>query len=78
MRRNQEIANMASCLNRCAPDELVFVLTGHDVTAPEVIRYWVAARLRHSQNAPNSAQLSEALTIANLMEQEYDTVRKNR
>ena len=40
MTKHDEIYNADSTLNKCHPDELIFVLRASDILAPIVIKYW--------------------------------------
>jgi hypothetical protein len=40
MRKNQELSDPASCLNKAADDEPIFVLRGKDPVTPAAIRAW--------------------------------------
>ena len=70
MRKSAELASPQSCLNRAAPEELLFVLLARDPAAPAAIRAWVAERIRLGKNLPDDPQLAEALECARLMDVE--------
>jgi hypothetical protein len=70
MRKIDELANEASCLNRARMDEMVFVLLGRDKAAPFAIRAWVEERIRLGKNERTDAQITEALACATTMEAE--------
>lgn len=70
MRKREEVNDPQSCLNRAAPDELVFVLRGHDVCAPAVVRLWAELRIAKGKNERDDAQIREARTLADRMERE--------
>jgi hypothetical protein len=38
--KNEELANPASCINKAAPDEPVFVLRGKDICSAFAVRQW--------------------------------------
>jgi hypothetical protein len=56
------------CYANAEPDEPMFVLLARDLAAPEAITAWCAERVRLGLNAPNDAQLTEALDCAEAME----------
>jgi hypothetical protein len=68
MRKLNEVANPASCLNRAREDEMVFVLIGRDAAAPVAIRAWVAERIRLGRNTDTDTQVVEALGCADEMD----------
>jgi len=70
MRKSQELSDPNSCINRSAPEEMVFVLTSRDAAAPHAIRAWVDERLRLGKNVPGDPQIVEALECAATMERE--------
>lgn len=71
MMKKDEITNPNSCLNKAAPDEMIFVLRARDECAADTIRYWVALRLIKDKNMPSDIKIREALDIANAMEKQY-------
>lgn len=71
MIKSEELTNPQSCMSRAYPGEMTFVLLARDVTAPAVIRFWVAERVRLGKNKPNDPQVWEALECARLMEEQY-------
>lgn len=68
MLKKQEIDNLASCLNKAAMDEPLFVLRGKDVTAGDTVREWTRRRVAVGKNHPKDAQILEALAIADAMD----------
>jgi len=70
MRKKEELENPNSCLNRASDDELLFVLRGHDIAAPETIRAWIKERIRTGKNDRNDYQILMAYVIADKMEVE--------
>lgn len=68
MLKKQEIDNLASCLNKAAMDEPLFVLRGKDICAAETVREWTRSRVRAGKNHPKDAQIVEALAIADAMD----------
>lgn len=70
MRKNEEIINPNSCLNRALNTELIFILLGRDTTAPAAIRFWCKERINQRKNNPNDAQIIDALNLAERMEKE--------
>lgn len=70
MRKQFELADSESCLNRAQNNEMVFVLRGHDVAAPFAIRQWVQMRVTMGKNTLDDKQMQDALSVANIMERE--------
>ena len=70
MRKQFELTDQQSCLNRSQNNEMLFVLRGHDVAAPYAIRAWCAMRITMRKNKPDDDQIIEALAAANIMERE--------
>lgn len=65
MKKQDEISNPDSCLNKAGDDEIIFVLRAHDRAAPFAVRFWITqARAR---GAPQ-AKLDAAQEIVNEME----------
>ena len=48
-----EKADGRSCWNRAENNEMVFVLLGRDVAAPEAIRAWIRERIKLGKNKPD-------------------------
>jgi hypothetical protein len=63
-----EIEDSNSCLNKAEPDEMLFVLLGRDMVAPNVIREWCRLRIACGKNKLHDAQIQEALACAHRME----------
>jgi hypothetical protein len=70
MRKREELANPDSCLNRATEGEMLFVLKGNDVAAPNAIRAWCTERIRMGKNEWNDSQIAEALRCADTMDME--------
>ena len=70
MRKRDELTDPKSCMSRAADGEMVFVLLGRDVAAPETIRYWCAERIALEKNVATDPQIVEALECAKTMERE--------
>ena len=70
MRKKDELSKAHTCMQTAHPEEMVFVLLGRDVAAPEAIRAWVAERVRLGKNASGDPQITEALECAATMERE--------
>jgi hypothetical protein len=70
VKKRDELADPASCLNKAREDELLFVLLGRDKAAPFAIRAWAAHRLRLGLNQRGDPQITEAWACADAMEQE--------
>ena len=78
MKKSDELELTQSCLNKASDNEHLFVLLARDPAAPVVIRAWVTERLRLGKNAPDDAQIREALECANLMERERVEIESTR
>lgn len=64
-KKYEELSNPASCFNKAAPDEPIFILRAQDMTAPEAVRFWVHfARLLGMR----PEKLAEAEELAKQME----------
>lgn len=74
MRKNEELSNPQSCLNKAKPNEYLFVLLGRDKAAPAAIRHWVEERIALGLNTRDDDQIQEALATANLIQQELDVL----
>jgi hypothetical protein len=70
MRKQFELADQESCLNRAQNNEMLFVLRGHDCCAPETIREWCWKRILRGKNKLEDKQIQEALAAADIMERE--------
>ena len=64
MRKNEELTNPESCLNKAKPGEKIFVLLGRDVAAPAAIQAWINERIRLGKNQPSDSQIQEAMCCA--------------
>lgn len=60
MRKCDELALPESCLNKARDDELLFVLLGRDVAAPNAVLAWISERLLRGKNRPGDEQIVEA------------------
>lgn len=69
MVKTEELNNPQSCLNRAAPDEMLFVLLSRDIAAPATIRTWVSLRIGFGKNKPDDPQIKDALECAKRMEE---------
>jgi hypothetical protein len=78
MIKRDEINDNTSCFNKAADSERLFVLIARDPAAPVAIRAWVNERLRLGKNAPDDAQIMEALDCARLMDEERDEIAAAR
>ncbi len=70
MRKDAELSNPISCMNRAEPTEMTFVLLGRDNCAPETIRHWCLLRVAKGKNTWDDEQIQEALACALVMEDE--------
>lgn len=68
MLKKQEIDNLASCLNKAAMDEPLFVLRGKDICAAETVREWTRKRIASGKNQPDDEQILDSLSIADAMD----------
>jgi len=71
MRKESELSEPKSCLNKARDGEMLFVLLGRDIAAPVAIRAWIDARIRLGKNQPYDPQIIEAEQCATAMEAEY-------
>lgn len=69
MRKQFELNDPSSCLNRAADNEMLFILRNHDIAAPATIRDWCQHRILRGKNKLEDATIQEALAIASIMEQ---------
>jgi hypothetical protein len=76
VRKREELATVPSCWNKAADDEMVFVLLGRDVAAPDTIRNWVANRITKGKNNITDPEIKEALLCADIMEREQRAGRE--
>jgi hypothetical protein len=70
MRKQFELNDPSSCINRAKDNEMVFVLIGHDVCAAETIRDWCQRRILRGKNKIDDKQIQEALAAAEIMDRE--------
>jgi hypothetical protein len=70
MRKQFELNEPNSCLNRAANNEMLFVLRSHDVCAPFAIREWCKERILRGKNQPDDSTIKEAMAAADIMERE--------
>ena len=70
MRKQFELNDRNSCLNRAANNEMLFVLRSHDIAAPETIRDWCQRRILRGKSKLEDPQIQEALAAALIMERE--------
>lgn len=66
MKKNEELANPNSCLNRAEEDEPIFVLRANDPLAPSVIRSWTILSV---QNHLHTDKLTAAVQLAEKAEE---------
>lgn len=65
MLKRDELANPASCINKAASDEPVFVLRAKDPLAAQAVRLWAA--MADGRHEPEKRQ--EALDLADRMDE---------
>ena len=70
MRKQFELNDQKSCINRAQNNEMVFVLRGHDISSPAAIRFWCMDRIVRGKNKIDDPQIKEALATADIMERE--------
>jgi hypothetical protein len=70
MKKQDELTNPDSCMNKAREGEMTFVLLGRDIAAPVVIREWVAWRIKLGKNKHGDPQITEALDCADAMDRE--------
>lgn len=75
MRKFQELNNANSCLNKAKPNELIFILRGHDLASPFAIEQWCAERIRLGKNKEDDDQIIEARLVAESMREERKGAR---
>ena len=72
MRKQHEIDNLDSCLNKADEDEPLFVLRANDELAPDIVREWARMYDRQKRDEGMTdvqmAKHQEALDIADRME----------
>lgn len=64
MLKSEELLQPTSCLNKAAPNELVFVLRAKDPLAPQTLRHWAAM----AQGKHEPEKIAEALACADCMD----------
>lgn len=60
MRKRDELADPASCLNKAKDDEWLFVLLGRDPAAAAAVQAWIIERVRIGKNKPDDPKLENA------------------
>jgi hypothetical protein len=68
VRKRDELADPASCLNKAKDDEWVFVLLGRDDATADTVRHWAAKRVELGKNVPGDPQILEALQAADAID----------
>lgn len=58
------------CMAKAFDHEPTFVLLARDIAAPAAIREWCRLRCLHGKNGAQDAQITEALAIADVMQDE--------
>lgn len=74
MRKDEELRNPNSCLNRAKDDEIIFVLLERDASAPDIIRDWCRHRIASGKNKAQDREILEAYHDAD----EMDRARRAR
>ena len=75
MRKDLELSEPTSCLNKAAPNEHLFVLLARDVAAPDTIRHWCKLRIDCGRNTEDDDQIQGALLTARQMEEQYTQIQ---
>lgn len=70
MRKEDELMDPNSCLNRARRSEFLFVLLARDAAAPATVRFWIEERVRLGKNAHDDPQIVEAGRWADAVEAE--------
>ena len=78
MIKRDEIEDTNSCFNKATDGERLFVLLARDAAAPVAIRAWIDERIRLGKNAPDDAQILEAIECASLMDLERVEIESAR
>ena len=78
MRKQDELSNPSSCMNRAYLTEMTFVMLARDIAAPGAIREWCRLRCLHGKNTPKDEQIQEALACADAMEADRKTYEITR
>jgi len=78
MIKRDELNDTESCFNKANDGERLFVLLARDAAAPVAIRAWIAERIRLGKNAPDDAQILEAIECIRLMEVERAEIENTR
>lgn len=76
MRKKHELAKPESCLNKAKDEEMIFVLLARDKAAGATIRFWRYERIRLGLNEAHDSQMMEALTCAEIMDEQGPTIKK--
>lgn len=71
MLKRDELSNPASCLNRAADNELVFVLLARDPAAAATVASWCNQRLLLGKNLPGDPQIQDALSWAETVQRQH-------
>ena len=64
MTKHDEIYNADSTLNKCHPDEPIFILRASDILAPIVVKYWATIA---QDTGVNSEKVKEAWLVSEAM-----------
>lgn len=75
MRKNRELTEAPSCLNKALDGEMLFVLLARDEAAPAAIRAWAQQRVSLGLNQMGDAQIIGALDCADTMDEERAATR---
>lgn len=78
MRKNKELSEPNSCLNKANPDELIFVLLERDAAAANVVEFWMAERVRLGKNKPGDKQISEAADWVRAVRNDTTSAKPNK
>jgi hypothetical protein len=75
MRKQDELKDPNSCINKAYDDEETFVLMARDVVAPDLIRVWCDLRVANRKNTFQDPQIRDAMQTAAKMENQYAEIR---
>ena len=76
MKKQDELSNPTSCLNKAADDEPLFVLRGKDPAAAIAICAWIEERIALGKNARDDQKMQDAMNVAVEMEKYCERMPK--
>lgn len=78
MRKSDELSNPNSCLNRSAPDEMLFVVCARDPAYGHTVREWALERVRLGINKASDGKIAGAYADALQVEREQCALSLNK